>query len=321
MRDEGEGWKISIPDFAIVGASSLFTTVEDMEKWNDNFRNVTVGDETSIGRLLTKGVLNSGDEINYAHGISVSEYRGLPTIGHGGADAGYRSNYLKFPDQDVGIVCFCNFAGANPGGYVRQVADIVLEDVLAPEHEVTTVPDVDIEMWEQSFEAIAGFYRDPLTDVPVNIFIHERQAYITRGRARPQGAPPLLPLGSNRFAVGGPDDTLLVEMSDGRPIAISSDELSYTYIGGTATNLDVGDYLGTYVSDELGTEYWFEADTSENGLLMKHRKHDPESLSPGFRDAFFSGGNWLVFERGEDGRVTGFTSSSGRVRKMEFRRR
>jgi len=318
MRDDEEGWKISIPDFAIVGASSLFTTVEDMEKWNDNFRNFTVGSEAAIGRLLTTGVLSSGDDITYAHGIVVSEYRGLQTIGHGGADAGYRSNYVKFPDQGVGIVCFCNFARANPGAYVRQVADIVLEDQLAEVEEDADSPDVDLDRWADTFESISGYYVDPLTDVPVNIFVHEGQAHITRGAASPGRGTPLFPLGDNRFQVGTGDDTVMVEMPGDRPNALTRDNGRYTYVGKGVTAFDRQDYLGMYESDELGTEYWFEADTSATGLLWKHRKHDPVLLMPGHRDAFFFGSVWIVFNRGRTGRVTGYTISEGRVRKVEF---
>jgi CubicO group peptidase (beta-lactamase class C family) len=318
---EEEGWKISIPDFAIVGASSLFTTVEDMEKWNRNFSEHTVGDDATFERLLTKGILTSGEEINYAHGISVSEYRGLETIGHGGADAGYRSHYLKFPEQDVGIVCFCNYAAANPGSYVRQVADVVLEEELAPAAEEAPMPAVGLDWWGELFEEISGFYQDARTDVPLYVFVQERQALITRGGAIPDGGEPLIPLGASRFQVGVAGDTVVVEMSNGRPTVLVRDERNYTYVGTTVTQVDRDAYVGTYVSDELGTEYWFEADSGEVNLLLKHRKHDPESLSPGYRDAFFTGGDWLVFTRGRNGHVTGFTWSSGRVRKVAFRKR
>jgi hypothetical protein len=121
--------------------------------------------------------------------------------------------------------------------------------------------------------------------------------------------------------VGTDNDTVTIEMSDGRPTAINTHGKRLPYVGTVVTQLDRDDYLGTYESDELGTEYWFEADTSETGLVLRHRKHDPEVLRPGFRDAFFSGGEWIVFTRAGDGRINGFTWSSGRVRKVVFVRR
>jgi hypothetical protein len=244
----------------------------------------------------------------------------LPTIGHGGSDAGYRSNYLRFTDEDVGIVCFCNFARANPAAYVQQVADIILEDELEPIVDDAGVPEVDLERWTPTFEAITGFYRDPLTDVPLNVFMHEGLARVTRGQARPEGAPFLIPLDANRYRLGVDGDTVVFEMSGGRPTALRRGERTYTYLGGVTTRVNPEDYLGTFVSDELGTEYWIAADSSETGLLLKHRKHDPVSLTPGHVDAFFVGGDWFVFTRDGDGRVNGFTWSDGRVRKVEFAR-
>ena len=321
-RDEGEGWKISIPDFAIVGASSLFTTVEDMAGWDRNFRDHAVGDDALFERLLSKGVLNSGEELTYAHGIAVSDYRGATTVGHGGADAGYRSNYLRFPEHDIGIASFCNFARANPGRYVRQVADIVLEDVLEPVAETPETPDVDLDRWGPTFEAIAGFYRDPRTDIPVNVFLFEGQARVTNGFGRGRAGAPLVPLGGDRFQIGTSDDVLTFGMENGRPVAIVADARRYPYVGQAPEPVDGDEYLGTYASDELGTEYRVARDPdSAAALVMVHRKLDGQRLRQWARDAFFAGRGWITFIRGSDGRVTGFTSSSGRVRKVRFTKR
>ncbi len=322
QHDEEEGWKISIPDFAIVGASSLFTTVEDMAKWNRNFRRHMVGDDALFDRFLSKGVLNSGEELTYAHGIVVSEYRGVPTVGHGGADAGYRSNYLQFPEQDLGIVSFCNFAAANPGRYVRQVADVLLEDVLAPVPADPETPDVDLDRWGSTLETLVGFYRDPRTDVPVNIFIHEGQARITSGFGRGRTGMPLVPLGGDRYRAGSGDDVLTVTKTNGRPVTLETEERRYSYLGRTPPRVNREAYLGTYVSDELGTEYRVEADTgAATDLSLVHRKQLPRRLRSAFQDGFYERGNWIRFVRGEDGRVTGFSWSSGRVRKVRFTKR
>ncbi len=322
QRDEAEGWKISIPDFAIVGASSLFTTVEDMARWDRNFRDHTLGDDALFDRLLSKGVLNSGEELTYAHGIIVSEYRGATAVGHGGADAGYRSNYLRFPEQDMGIVSFCNFAGANPGLFVRQVADIVLEAVLEPVADAAEAPDVDLDRWASTFEAMAGFYRDPRTDVPVHVFIFEGQARITSGLGRGRAGAPLIPLGGDRFQVGTSDDVLTVRMEDGRPVALVAEERRYPFVGRSPGRVDGDAYVGTYGSDELGTEYGVAVDTSNaTNLFLVHRKLRRQRLRPWGPDGFSTGRGWITFIRGADGGVTGFTYSSGRVRKVRFLKR
>ena len=47
--------------------------------------------------MLERGVLNNGQKIDYAFGISHGMYRGLATVGHGGSDAGYRSALPPLP--------------------------------------------------------------------------------------------------------------------------------------------------------------------------------------------------------------------------------
>ena len=89
--------RISIPDFDTVGATSLFTTVEDLARWDHNFTTGTVGGRVVLDELLTRGTLNDGRTISYAFGLAHGRRRGVATVGHGGADAGYRSHYVRFP--------------------------------------------------------------------------------------------------------------------------------------------------------------------------------------------------------------------------------
>jgi CubicO group peptidase (beta-lactamase class C family) len=126
------GLKNSIPDFDVVGATSLFTTVHDLAAWDRNFQDGRVGGRAAIDRLHERFVLNSGDTIDYAHGLSIGEFRGVRMVSHGGADAGYRSHFVRFPDQRLSVAVLCNFPAANPSGRAMRVAAAYLVDALAP---------------------------------------------------------------------------------------------------------------------------------------------------------------------------------------------
>lgn len=317
---EDEGWKISIPDFAIVGASSLFTTVEDMAKWDRNLRDRLLGDDALYERFLDRGVLNNGDTLTYAHGITVGDYRGQTAIGHGGADAGYRTNYMRLPDADLGIVSFCNFARANPGAYVRQVADIVLENVLEPVAE-GEAPEIDADRWRSTFDALRGFYRDPLSDIPIHVWTHDGRARLTRGFGRENAGSLMVPDGNNRFTLWPSEQMLTLESANGGPVALLDRERRYEYLGNAVTDVDPREYAGVYWSEELYTEYRVEPDPMNGGIALYHRTQDTDRFRPAFRDGFWSGGDWLTFVRDDSGRVTGFTWSNGRVRRVVFERR
>ena len=100
-RDGFGNYRLSIPDFAIAGATSLFTTVEDLAHWNRNFGTGEVGGRDVLRQLAEPGALDDGARLSYAFGLAHGTHRGRRTIGHGGTDAGYRSEFLRFPDEDV----------------------------------------------------------------------------------------------------------------------------------------------------------------------------------------------------------------------------
>lgn len=137
-RETGPEFTKAVLSYANAGATSLFTTADDLVRWLDNFRHETVGGPQVMEMMKTRGILNSGDTIPYAHGLSVGEHRGLRTIGHGGADAGFRTQAIWYPEPNVGVVVLTNVANGNPGGRARQVAEIVLAGTFpeeAPDEE------------------------------------------------------------------------------------------------------------------------------------------------------------------------------------------
>ena len=128
-------YRKAVLSYANAGATSLFTTAEDLARWLDNFRHATVGGPEVMRTMQARGILNNGDTIPYAHGLSMGEYRGLQTIGHGGADAGFRTQVQWFPEAETGVVVLTNVANGNPAGRARDVADVVLAGSFPEEQE------------------------------------------------------------------------------------------------------------------------------------------------------------------------------------------
>ena len=61
--------------------------------------------------MLTPGVLNDGEKLEYASGLAISDYRGLRKVSHGGAFVGYRAQLIRFPDQRLSVICLCIACG------------------------------------------------------------------------------------------------------------------------------------------------------------------------------------------------------------------
>jgi CubicO group peptidase (beta-lactamase class C family) len=102
------GWRVRLPNYDTYGATSLFTTVGDLLKWNANLAEPQVGDAALIRDMLASATLTGGDTTGYGFGISTEVYRGARLIGHGGADAGYRTYLGTFPEHRTGIAVLCN---------------------------------------------------------------------------------------------------------------------------------------------------------------------------------------------------------------------
>jgi hypothetical protein len=76
--------------------------------------------------MLQRGKLNDGEPLDYAFGLVLEEYRGLDTVDHSGADAGYRADMTRFPEQHFSAAVLCNSADTSSASLVRKVADVHL---------------------------------------------------------------------------------------------------------------------------------------------------------------------------------------------------
>src|SRR5262249_1430983 len=152
----GGTFKLSVPNYDTVGASSLLTTVEDLARWDQNFYDFRVGGRTIIEQMQTPGVLNSGEKITYAMGLAVVKYKGLRVVELSRGDAGYLSHLMRFPDQRFSVACLCNVGGANPSLLARQVADIYLGSQLTTETKPPAPSISGISLSDQQRASKAG---------------------------------------------------------------------------------------------------------------------------------------------------------------------
>ncbi|MGQ0647557.1 MAG: serine hydrolase domain-containing protein [Gemmatimonadaceae bacterium] len=123
------GFRISyIQNFDKIGAGGLYTALDDLRKWDENYYTKKVGGDALHRLIHTRGVLNKGDTLTYAFGNNVTTYRGLRITEHGGALMGYRAEILRFPDQRFTVLVQCNLGNINPGAIAYQIADQFLGD-------------------------------------------------------------------------------------------------------------------------------------------------------------------------------------------------
>ncbi len=132
QTEEGRGnWKVDITHLDHVGDGGVFTSIEELAKWDANFYDNRLGHGDALLELLqTRGVLSNGETTTYAMGLGIATYRGLPTVSHGGSWVGYRAELLRFPEQHFSVAVLANHASAQPTSLARRVAEICLADAM-----------------------------------------------------------------------------------------------------------------------------------------------------------------------------------------------
>jgi CubicO group peptidase (beta-lactamase class C family) len=131
-QENKSGYKLNVSYFEQTGDGAVHTSVEDLQKWDENFYSPRVGGKEFLAEMQERGKLNSGKVLEYAKGLFIRDYRGLHTVSHGGSWGGYRAELLRFPDQHFSVACLCNLGNAGPSRRARQVADIYLASLMKP---------------------------------------------------------------------------------------------------------------------------------------------------------------------------------------------
>ena len=131
-KSDGSGFNNLIMRFDLVGSGGVYSTVEDLALWDNNFydNKLGKGGPAIINKMHQEGLLNNGESSGYAFALKNGSYRGLRTVNHSGSLAGYRAQLLRFPDQKFSVIILANRGDAGPTQKAYQVADIMLKEVL-----------------------------------------------------------------------------------------------------------------------------------------------------------------------------------------------
>ena len=115
--------------FDLVGSGGLYSSVEDLFLWDQNFYNNQLGErrQALIDEMLTNGKYKDGSEVDYAFAIVNGSFGGLTTISHSGSLGGYRAFYVQFPEQEFSVIILGNVTTLQPEAKAYDVARICLD--------------------------------------------------------------------------------------------------------------------------------------------------------------------------------------------------
>jgi len=309
VKEDGH-WTINIPVFDTYGATSLFTTVGDLAKWDENFYTAKVGGREFIDAMLQPGILNTGKVQTYASGLVTGEYKGRRFVEHSGADAGYRAHIIRFPTEHFSVIVLANLGEINPSNLCRRVADLFLPSGTGEIAKVVTVDTATTGKW-------VGDYFDLTSKVRVKIeasnpgFVNSGTLIVNGNIMRAENDSVFIhPNGSEyRFHTAGGTVTILQK-------APGMKDRVYDKVKKTAVSLaGLEDFVGSYYSKELDVRY--SLFIKDNVLQVKEPRYDAAELMPFIKDVF-TGPFITEFQRDKKGKVVGFLLSTGRSRNLKF---
>lgn len=328
----GGGFRISMTTLGMIGDGGVFTCVDDLLLWDQNFYNNKLGKggQELIDRVLTPGKLNNGEELDYAYGLGIGDYKGLKMISHGGAFVGFRADMIRFPEQKFSVICLANLSRINPSQLARKVADVYLADQFkekVTEKELPPKPSF-IKLSEAELKEKTGAFRNPQTGAIWKISLQKGKLEVYTFLYRFT----ISPVSRRKFLSINAPMELEIEFGKKvkkKPMFIRvkrEGREAYTLepvvlVSPTAEELE--ELVGEYASEELQVAYRLELKDGKLFLVHENPYKDyPDSpLEPTLRDNFMISGMQIQFFRNEDNDVESFTVNAGRVKNIRFVRK
>jgi CubicO group peptidase (beta-lactamase class C family) len=318
------GWEIDHAwNFQMGGDGQVITSVEDLLKWDQNFYTPRVGGQGLLDRLHTRGILNSGDTIRYALGLTLDEHRGLQRVQHTGSWAGFRAVLARYPSHRTSVVVLCNRGDAGPSAYANRIAELVLADDLAPlpaeergARGTGADPTEPVELSEDQLIQWVGLYRAP--DQPDYMRVGAVGGALTIGAGDTSYA--LRPVSEDHFVIEGPGvDIWFSAEADRVSLRIGSvDGEVFRRVEEFQPSLgEMRELEGRYFSEELGMT--IEVRLDGDRLLLHRRGREPVAMTPGTHGEFEVAGLGVTFQR-RSGAISGARVYAGRVTGLVFER-
>lgn len=144
------------------GAGALYSTVEDLFRWNEGVFGGKVLKDSSLKAAWTpvKTEENKDDDSGngYGYGWFIGQMRGAREISHGGGLNGFSSFLMRLPREHFTVAILANAQPGAPGADPTQLAHLVTEIYLGEKLEPRPTRQVNLAVSADAFDALVGRY-------------------------------------------------------------------------------------------------------------------------------------------------------------------
>jgi CubicO group peptidase (beta-lactamase class C family) len=322
----------------ISGAGQVWSTVNDLFLWDQNFYRNTLGrqDPRLVERMTTPDILNDGTPTCYAYGQLVADRDGSKVVFHEGGAAGVSAAIYRIPEKRVSVICLANsndfltvMLREHGMEVYEKIAAMALAEKLGGQpaaHVADPEPAsvVSISVPFDRLEEVAGKYEDPDTSHILEVALTASGLTVKENFTQEF---PLIPAASGESgepvfctqakelrcvfcrdgdARSGPFTRIVVDKGSGP-------QTFWRFFALPLALATLQDYEGVYACPRLKTA--FRVVAVETGLQLQNIDPRNDALNvvfaPTIRDMFMAQYppflSWYVIHfRREQGRVTAF---------------
>lgn len=323
--NNSDGFRKSLLVAENVGSTGLKTTALDLLKWAENFETQIVGNETLFALMAERMDAANGELSIFGRGQELRQYKGMQTWSHGGRDAGFRTFLMRIPEQEFAISILSNRADFDTAKIAFALTDIFLQDRDGFENTPQTSWDKETI---SELKALTGTYEL----YPGILFEISTTGENLEFSAMDSDERMILPqIGENQFILSPATDVSLIfdGARDGRSTGFNYTIGLHGSLYASRVDLhpfdpltvDVKDYVGTYYSPELSTEY--EVSIVDGNLTVSHLRMWSATMSAYQTDTFTAPEGFaqkFSFMRDENANVTSALISGAVAKDVIFYR-
>jgi hypothetical protein len=153
-RNEKGDYTLSVSYAEETGDGAVHTSIEDLQKWDENFYSGQIGGKDLAANMQEPAKLGDGTVVGYAKGLFIDNYRGLPTVWHslGRLPCRFRAS------TTTALFCrlFVQRGNARPWIRTEEVVNLYLAGAMKSEEK-----DSRADLAPEQLKALAGLYQNP----------------------------------------------------------------------------------------------------------------------------------------------------------------
>ena len=115
---------------AIYGEDNIYSTVEDVYKWDQALYTEKLVKAATLKNAFTPGRLNDRTSTPYGFGWRIRSFLGLNTVGHSGSWLGFNNYLVRFPSERFTVIVLSNLAQFQPARIASKISKIYLSKKL-----------------------------------------------------------------------------------------------------------------------------------------------------------------------------------------------